>query len=67
MLKIKKSYSIIVKKAGQKKNNKEEQNMIKAESIGRVYIHTRNLLENKQAKKLALLGIFKTGTKHEIV
>ena len=39
MLKIKKSYSIIVTKAGQKKNNKEEQNMIKAESIGRVYIY----------------------------
>ena len=41
--------------------------MTKAKSIARVHTHIRDLLENKQAKKLALLGIFKTGTKHEIV
>ena len=37
--------------------------MIKAESIARV--HTRNLLENKQAKNLALLSIYKTDCKYE--
>ena len=37
--------------------------MIKAESIARV--HTRNLLENKQAHDLALLSIYKTDYKYE--
>ena len=39
--------------------------MIKAESVARVY--TGYLLENKKAKKLALLNIDKTGNKHESV
>lgn len=39
--------------------------MIKAETVERV--HTGNLLENKKAKKLALLNIDKTGNKHESV
>ena len=37
--------------------------MIKAESIARV--HTRNLLENKQAKNLALLSIYMADCKYE--
>ena len=41
--------------------------MIKAESVARVYIHTSNSLENKQAKKLALLSILKADYKHESV
>ena len=30
-------------------------------------VHTRNLLKNKKAKKLALLSIYKASTKHENV
>ena len=38
--------------------------MIKAESIARVHTHThtRNLLENKQAKRLALLVEYRKQT-----
>ena len=61
-MKVKKYCSIIIKN-NQKKSIKEEPNMIKAESIARV--HTRNLLENKQAKNLALLSIYKTDCKYE--
>ena len=42
--------------------------MIKAESVARVHTHTHthtsNSLENKQAKKLALLSISKTDYEH---
>ena len=37
--------------------------MIKDESTARV--HTRNLLDNKQAKQLALLNIYKADYKYE--
>lgn len=38
--------------------------MTKAETIAGVYTHTSNLVKNKQAKKLALLNILKTRSKH---
>ena len=43
--------------------------MIKAESAARVHTHTHthtcNLLDNKQAKRLALLNIYKADYKYE--
>ena len=43
-----------------RKNKKEAQNMIKAESVARVYthIHTHisNLLKNKQANKISFIS-----------
>ena len=43
--------------------------MKNAETIARVHTHThthtRNLLKNKQAKKLALLSIYKASTKYK--
>ena len=49
----------------QKKSKKEAQNMKKAKTFTRVERVTT--LINNQAKKLALLIIFKTGTKHRDV
>ena len=41
--------------------------MKNAETVARVHTHThtRNLLKNKQAKKLALLSIYKASTKYK--
>lgn len=39
--------------------------MKKTENVARVHTHTSNLLVNKQAKKLVLLNIFKTGFKQD--
>ena len=43
--------------------------MTNAESIARVHTHTHtlNLLDNKQANKLALLNVYKTGYKYIIL
>ena len=43
--------------------------MRNAETVAGVHTHThtRNLLKNKEAKKLALLSIYKASTKHENV
>ena len=41
--------------------------MKNAETVARVHTHTHNLLKNKQAKKLALLSVYKASTKHENV
>ena len=46
-------------KKSKEKVKKEAQNMKNAETVARVHTHTRNLLKNKQAKKLALLMIYK--------
>ena len=50
------------------KNRKEAQNMKKAKTIAGVEKErTTTLINNNQAKQLALLSIFKTGTKHKNV
>ena len=45
--------------------------MTNAESIARVHTHTHthtlNLLDNKQANKLALLNVYQTGYKYIIL
>ena len=48
-------------KKSKEKVQREAQNMKNAETVARVHTHThtRNLLKNKQAKKLALLMIYK--------
>ena len=58
-----KIYIIITIENPKEKVKREAQNMKNAETIARVHTHThthtRNLLKNKQAKKLALIMIYK--------
>ena len=61
-----KFYIIIIAEKIQKKSKKETQNMKRAKTFAGVK-RDATLINNNQAKKLALLIIFKTGTKHRDV
>ena len=60
-----KIYIIITIENPKEKVKKETRKMKNAETVA--WVHTRNLLKNKEAKKLALLSIYKASTKHENV
>ena len=62
-----KIYIIITIENPKEKVKREALNMKNAETVARVHTHThtRNLLKNKQAKKLALLSIYKASTKYK--